>query len=84
MGFRTIIKAFYNKLNGREKMELNENIIIELVGSSEADKETLVDYFKEKEIEDLLIEYDLLDINEITKIKISNLLIIFENMPRNK
>lgn len=65
-------------------MELNENIIIELVGSSEADKETLVDYFEQKEIEDLLIEYDLLDISEITKIKISNLLIIFENMPRDK
>ena len=65
-------------------MELNKNIIIELVGSSDEDKETLVDYFEEKEIEDLFIEYDLLDISEITKIKISNLLIIFENYPRKK
>lgn len=65
-------------------MELNENIVIELVGTSDEDKETLVEYFEDKEIEDLFIEYDLLDVSEITKIKISNLLIIFENYPKEK
>lgn len=64
-------------------MELNENIIIELVGTSDLDKDALIDYFEEKEIEDLLIEYDLLDINEITKIKISNLLVMFKNEDAN-
>ena len=64
-------------------MELNENIIIELVGSSDLDKDALIDYFEEKEIEDLLIEYDVLDISEITKIKISNLLVMFKNEDAN-
>ncbi|OZV13517.1 hypothetical protein CIW83_02930 [Tissierella sp. P1] len=60
-------------------MDLNENIIIELVGANETDKETLIDYFEKKGIEDLFVEYDVLDISEITKMQISNILTILES-----
>lgn len=60
-------------------MDLNENIIIELVGTNETDKETLIDYFEEKGIADLFVEYDLLDISEITKMQIENLLTVLES-----
>lgn len=65
-------------------MDLNENIIIELVGANDADKETLIDYFEEKEIADLFIEYDVLDISEVTKMQIANILTILENHPGEK
>lgn len=59
-------------------MDLNENIIIELVGTNETDKETLIDYLEEKGVADLFVEYDLLDISEITKMQIENLLTVLE------
>ncbi|WP_406242028.1 hypothetical protein ACF3M2_14060 [Tissierella carlieri] len=60
-------------------MDLNENIIIELVGANETDKETLIDYFEKKGIANLFVEYDVLDISEITKMQISNILTILES-----
>lgn len=65
-------------------MDLNENMIIEMVGESDADKETLIDYFEKKEIADLFIEYDVLDICEITKMKIANILTILKGYPGKK
>lgn len=65
-------------------MVLNENIIIEMVGASDADKETLIDYFEKKEIEDLFVEYDVLDLSEITKMQIASILTILESHPRDK
>ncbi|CAK7073660.1 hypothetical protein [Tissierella sp.] len=65
-------------------MDLNENMIIEMVGASDTDKETLIDYFEKKGIADLFIEYDLLDISEITKMQIANILTILKGYPGKK
>lgn len=67
------------KIERRIIMEMNKNIVIELVGANETDKELLIDYFEEKDLEDLFIEYGVLDISEITKAQISNLLVILES-----
>lgn len=65
-------------------MNLNENIIIELVGINETDKETLIDYFENKKIKDLFTEYSLLDISEVAKMQIKNILIVLENSGKSK
>lgn len=60
-------------------MDISKNIVIELVGTNDKDKEILIDYFEDKEIGDLFIEYDALEIGYTTKKQIENLKVIIES-----
>lgn len=60
-------------------MDISKNIVIELVGTNDKDKEILIDYFEDKEIGDLFIEYDALEIGYATKKQIENLKVIIES-----
>jgi len=65
-------------------MDTNKRIVVELVADDNKDKEILMKYFKEKGINELFIEYEVLDISDNTKEKIKDLEIIIDTWNNSK